>query len=143
MSGQGRYDIATSNYDDGAATMCGGPAIASITEAVREARVSLDNGSDSGAHVMCAIGSRASKLSKTDAKMVSKRRLRDRVEDVPYDFELVPKAKGCSLRSGRVPADGSMLAGSALVRVDDREVWAGGLTEILQICNEAAWRKTK
>ncbi len=86
---------------------------------------------------------RASKLSKTDAKMVSKRRLRDRVDDVPYDFELVPKARGCSLRSKEVPSDGSMLEGSVLLRVADRDAWGSALTEILQICNEAAWRRTK
>ena len=146
LAGKRRYEEAKAHYDaELRAYIAAYPESAEARAAAeaataREKEACVANGTALGGH---PLSGPASKLSKTDAKMVSKRRLRDRVEDVPYDFELVPKAKGCSLRSGRVPADGSMLAGSALVRVDDREVWAGGLTEILQICNEAAWRKTK
>ena len=193
------------------------------------------------------------KLSKVDAKMMSKRRVRDAVSDVPYDFELVPACVGASLRpwppetatsaatasgaateaakgpmeddaapenvvspkaedsSEALPmqetneaaaaaaavvyasavadapvADGDgarnamavasgevgeelldtnstsinqpgpqeqseepqgakpptgMLAGSVLVKVYDREVWAASLTELLLLCSEAAWRR--
>jgi len=191
------------------------------------------------------------KLSKVDAKMMSKRRVRDAVSDVPYDFELVPACAGASLRPwppatapsttgkatevakesmdddiapevvapfkpdvtpetapmqdadeaattaatttapvsdapvvdddtgnvtvvpsgdagdevqkvkftpmnrpepllpeppveapllGPEPPPG-MLAGSVLVKVYDREVWAASLTELLLLCSEAAWRR--
>jgi hypothetical protein len=153
--------------------------------------------------------------------MLSKRRLRDPVEDVPYDLELVPKATGCSLRPWQLPSvvaaaadadvdvaaaaatahsisktttsavsaivgengnnidakDGTaasaaagngathgrdhgdclamtstpspstpqppeaMLSGSVLLRVEDREVWSSQVTELLQLCSEAAWRR--
>jgi hypothetical protein len=54
------------------------------------------------------------------------------VADAPYDFELVPAA---SARRG--------LEGSVVQRVATRKAWKAMLTEMLQLCNEAAWRAVR
>ena len=90
LRGQGRYDAELRAYIAAYPESAEARAAAEAATA-RERAACVANGTALGGH---PLSGPASKLSKTDAKMVSKRRLRDRVEDVPYDFELVPKAKG-------------------------------------------------
>lgn len=74
--------------------------------------------------------------------MVSKRRLRGRAEDVPYDMEVVPRPVGCALRPWPLGAPPeAMLSGSTLVEVGvgARDSWSA--VELVQLCNEAAWRR--
>jgi hypothetical protein len=88
---------------------------------------------------------RLAKLSVSDVKMVSKRRLRDKQDDVPYDIELVPAAKGCSVKSllnnsgEETEGFNSMLGGSVLLKLEGQDGWQ--CTEMLQLCSEASWRR--
>lgn len=79
----------------------------------------------------------ALELTQRDLELSSRRRLCGRVADAPYDFELVPAARG-SARGGEAP-----LEGSVAVRVTERSEWKAMLAEILQLCNEAAWRRQR
>lgn len=60
--------------------------------------------------------------------MASRRRMLPEVPEPPYDLELV----------GRCNRN---MSGSVLIRVDSREVWKKSMGEMLQLCNEAAWRQ--
>lgn len=73
----------------------------------------------------------AGALTSLDVKLSAKRRFFDRpIAEPAYDSARVPSAK----------AD---LKGSFLVRVEDRDVWMMHLTEMLLLCNEAAWRRAE
>ncbi|KAJ8613688.1 hypothetical protein CTAYLR_003159 [Chrysophaeum taylorii] len=69
------------------------------------------------------------KLSSRDAAMTSQRRMRGVLSEPPYDMELVP---------------GFENAGSSVLRrVEGNEAWEPLLAEIVLLCNEAAWRKSR
>lgn len=72
------------------------------------------------------------KLSRRDERMVSKRARSEPLCEPCYDLELVPNVQ-----------DGLLLESSCLVCVTDRDVWKAQLTELLLLCNEAAWRSAK
>jgi hypothetical protein len=72
------------------------------------------------------------KLSRRDERMVSKRARSEPLSEPPYDLELVPNVD-----------DASLIDGSVLVMQTDRDAWKAALTELLLLCNEAAWRSSK
>jgi len=72
------------------------------------------------------------KLSRRDERMLSKRARSQPLSEPCYDLELVPNA-----------ADARLAEASCVAYVDDRDVWKAQLTELLLLCNEAAWRSAK
>lgn len=72
------------------------------------------------------------KLSRRDERMVSKRARCEPLCEPCYDMEVVPSVR-----------DATVLADSCLVRQTDRDQWKSQLTELLLLCNEAAWRSAQ
>jgi hypothetical protein len=72
------------------------------------------------------------KLSRRDEKMLSKRARSQPLSEPCYDLELVPNAGSAQLAEA-----------SCIAYVDDRDAWKAQLTELLLLCNEAAWRAAK
>ena len=72
------------------------------------------------------------KLTRRDERMVSKRARSEPLSEPSYDLELVPTAQ-----------DATLLERSCLTCVTERDTWRAQLTELLLLCNEAAWRSAR